>query len=259
MRMRVTRVPRCGRISTKPSAWSLLKASETGKRETPSRSQISMLVDVRAGRQIALDDRVTQHGMNALRRAATAGERQTRQKSIVRGFHDRSWHSSMLAPTSAVSSVASTAALTAGPAGRPETPSRGTRHDHRPETAPHASSPCQGQCGRGGRFIDIGMALPDGVVARQRVPKGHKVAVVPIGEGEPIVKFGQIIGFASRAHRSGHPMSTPRTAPSTPSTATTPSPRTPSRRRSCLSRCRRPSRAIGAPTARPVPATTSRS
>jgi len=45
--------------------------------------------------------------------------------------------------------------------------------------------------------IDIGMALPDGVVARQRVPKGHKVAVVPIGEGEPIVKFGQIIGFAS--------------------------------------------------------------
>ncbi|WP_454813547.1 UxaA family hydrolase [Labrys neptuniae] len=39
----------------------------------------------------------------------------------------------------------------------------------------------------------------EGVAALQRVPKGHKIAVVPIGEGEPIVKFGQIIGFASQA------------------------------------------------------------
>ena len=38
----------------------------------------------------------------------------------------------------------------------------------------------------------------EGVAALQRVPKGHKIAVVPIGEGEPIVKFGQIIGFASQ-------------------------------------------------------------
>jgi altronate hydrolase len=45
--------------------------------------------------------------------------------------------------------------------------------------------------------IDAGMALPDGVVALQRVPKGHKVAVLPISEGQPILKFGQIIGFAS--------------------------------------------------------------
>ena len=39
----------------------------------------------------------------------------------------------------------------------------------------------------------------EGVAALQRVPKGHKIAVAPIGEGEPIVKFGQIIGFASQA------------------------------------------------------------
>jgi altronate hydrolase len=45
--------------------------------------------------------------------------------------------------------------------------------------------------------IDEGMALPDGVVALQRVPKGHKVAILPISEGQPILKFGQIIGFAS--------------------------------------------------------------
>jgi altronate hydrolase len=51
--------------------------------------------------------------------------------------------------------------------------------------------------------IDEGMALPDGVVALQRVPKGHKVAVLPIGEGQPILKFGQIIGFASQAIAPG--------------------------------------------------------
>jgi len=33
--------------------------------------------------------------------------------------------------------------------------------------------------------------------ARQRVPKGHKMALVPIKAGEPIRKFGQIIGFAA--------------------------------------------------------------
>jgi altronate hydrolase len=51
--------------------------------------------------------------------------------------------------------------------------------------------------------IDVGMALPDGVVALQRVPKGHKVAVLPIAEGQPILKFGQIIGFASQAIAPG--------------------------------------------------------
>src|SRR5690349_7334376 len=36
----------------------------------------------------------------------------------------------------------------------------------------------------------------EGVSASQRVPKGHKMAVVPIGQGEPVSKFGQVIGFA---------------------------------------------------------------
>jgi altronate hydrolase len=40
--------------------------------------------------------------------------------------------------------------------------------------------------------------IVDGVTAPARVPKGHKMARVPIGPGEPIVKFGQIIGFASQ-------------------------------------------------------------
>src|SRR3712207_1151097 len=38
-----------------------------------------------------------------------------------------------------------------------------------------------------------------GLTARERILKGHKMAVEPIREGEPIRKFGQIIGFA-KAH-----------------------------------------------------------
>ena len=36
-----------------------------------------------------------------------------------------------------------------------------------------------------------------GITARQKVLKGHKMAIAPIREGEPVVKFGQIIGFAT--------------------------------------------------------------
>ncbi len=39
-------------------------------------------------------------------------------------------------------------------------------------------------------------AIAAGITARQRVMRGHKMAVVPIAVGEPIRKFGQIIGFA---------------------------------------------------------------
>ena len=37
---------------------------------------------------------------------------------------------------------------------------------------------------------------PAGVAALGRVPKGHKMAIAKIGKGAPILKFGQIIGFA---------------------------------------------------------------
>jgi altronate hydrolase len=36
-----------------------------------------------------------------------------------------------------------------------------------------------------------------GLTARERILKGHKMAIEPIREGEPIRKFGQIIGFAT--------------------------------------------------------------
>jgi len=45
-------------------------------------------------------------------------------------------------------------------------------------------------------MIDAGKRV-DGVTAAARVMKGHKMATKPLAEGEPIVKYGQIIGFAS--------------------------------------------------------------
>ncbi|WP_376096490.1 UxaA family hydrolase [Roseomonas sp. CCTCC AB2023176] len=48
------------------------------------------------------------------------------------------------------------------------------------------------------------MALPPGtpvgagIAALRRVPAGHKVALRPIAQGEPIRRYGQVIGFATR-------------------------------------------------------------
>jgi altronate hydrolase len=43
----------------------------------------------------------------------------------------------------------------------------------------------------------------EGVGAKARIPRGHKLAVRGIPEGEPVRKFGQIIGFASKAITPG--------------------------------------------------------
>jgi altronate hydrolase len=43
----------------------------------------------------------------------------------------------------------------------------------------------------------------EGIVAVSRVPKGHKMATRQILEGEPVLKFGQIIGFATVPIRPG--------------------------------------------------------
>jgi len=37
-----------------------------------------------------------------------------------------------------------------------------------------------------------------GITARERVPRGHKMAIAPIAQNEPVHKYGQIIGFASK-------------------------------------------------------------
>ncbi|GAB0113125.1 UxaA family hydrolase [Acidisoma sp. C75] len=45
--------------------------------------------------------------------------------------------------------------------------------------------------------IPQGTSLPDrGLAALQRIPRGHKIALRPIPKGEPILRYGQVIGFA---------------------------------------------------------------
>jgi altronate hydrolase len=52
--------------------------------------------------------------------------------------------------------------------------------------------------------ILAGTALPGtNVVAREHVPAGHKVALAPIEPGQPVTKYGQIIGFAAAAISPG--------------------------------------------------------
>ena len=51
--------------------------------------------------------------------------------------------------------------------------------------------------------LDVGAETPQGVRTLKRVPKGHKFALRPIPQGAPVVKFGQIIGFASIAIPAG--------------------------------------------------------
>ncbi len=51
--------------------------------------------------------------------------------------------------------------------------------------------------------IPVGTATDSGTSARERIRKGHKMAIAAIGLDEPIRKFGQIIGFASRPIAAG--------------------------------------------------------
>jgi altronate dehydratase len=41
------------------------------------------------------------------------------------------------------------------------------------------------------------------VVAETLIPFGHKIAVAPMDAGEPVVKYGEVIGFATTPIRVG--------------------------------------------------------
>jgi altronate hydrolase len=49
-----------------------------------------------------------------------------------------------------------------------------------------------------------GTLIAHGVVASDRIPAGHKVAVRPIAPGEAVRRYSQIIGFATEAIAPGH-------------------------------------------------------
>src|SRR5213595_1615238 len=51
--------------------------------------------------------------------------------------------------------------------------------------------------------LPSGLVVADGVTTVERIPAGHKVAVRPIAVGEPVRRYGQVIGFASKAIAAG--------------------------------------------------------
>lgn len=51
--------------------------------------------------------------------------------------------------------------------------------------------------------IPPGVEIEEGVVSREPIPRGHKIAVKAIALGDPIRKYGQIIGFASKPIQAG--------------------------------------------------------
>ena len=46
--------------------------------------------------------------------------------------------------------------------------------------------------------VDKGATAPERIGALERIGKGHKMAAADIKPGQPVRKFGQIIGFASQ-------------------------------------------------------------
>ena len=102
-----------------------------------------------------------------------------------------------------------------------------------------------------------GMVVADGVTTVERIPAGHKVAIKPIAVGEPVRRYGQIIGFADRADRAGpaRPHAKLRHGRFRQGLCL----RRRRRSRCRISICRRPSRASAVPTAASRRATISAS
>src|SRR6185436_5340864 len=45
--------------------------------------------------------------------------------------------------------------------------------------------------------------LQEGVVVRERIPAGHKVATHAIAKGDPVHRYNQVIGFATQPIATG--------------------------------------------------------
>ncbi|HTH80584.1 MAG TPA: UxaA family hydrolase, partial [Ramlibacter sp.] len=51
--------------------------------------------------------------------------------------------------------------------------------------------------------LGVGARFADGLVVRDRVPQGHKIALVDIREGEPVVRYDVTIGYALKDIHAG--------------------------------------------------------
>ena len=49
-----------------------------------------------------------------------------------------------------------------------------------------------------------GAQLSDGLIARERIPQSHKIALRDLASGEGVLRYGQIIGVANRSIRAGN-------------------------------------------------------
>lgn len=51
--------------------------------------------------------------------------------------------------------------------------------------------------------VEKGASLPGGLAARERIPQAHKIALSDLEPGEPVLRYGQAIGVASRLIPAG--------------------------------------------------------
>ena len=51
--------------------------------------------------------------------------------------------------------------------------------------------------------LPAGTALPEGITLRDKVPQAHKVALVDIAAGAPVLRYGVPIGYAKTAIAAG--------------------------------------------------------
>jgi len=47
--------------------------------------------------------------------------------------------------------------------------------------------------------LDAGACFADGIALRERVPQGHKVALADFAEGDPVIRYNVVIGYALKA------------------------------------------------------------
>src|SRR3954465_13736109 len=64
---------------------------------------------------------------------------------------------------------------------------------------PPAAGPVPKRPLAAGRSLNGSISL----VTNREIPAGHKIALATIGEGQPILKYGQVIGYARRQISSG--------------------------------------------------------
>ena len=76
------------------------------------------------------------------------------------------------------------------------------------EGTAHAAAQCARQRDRGRRRLEAGIKA-QGVMPAVRIMRGHKMAADRIAKGQPVLKFGQIIGFATEDDRAGSPCAHP--------------------------------------------------